>query len=168
MTFKRKPDLFDAADARARSSDPETSHEAAAHMDATGTTSRLENEVYSFMKMHHGRWTTPEIAGALNRHAWSISPRMVPLEEKKLIRRDGKKRVINSTGRPRELQAWVVNTGEPEDTSQPEDGGHTGLPIAAVKAQWEREANERAQMNVQRAIDIDNATHGEPEDGEGA
>lgn len=109
MTFKRKPDLFDAADARARSGDPETSHEAAAHMDATGTTSRLENEVYSYMKRHGGRWTTPEIAKALNHHAWSISPRMVPLEVKGFIRRDGKKLTINSTGRPRELQAWVVN-----------------------------------------------------------
>ncbi len=110
MTFgrKRRPDLFDAAEARARSGDPETSREAAAHMDATGTTSRLENEVYSFMKAHGGRWTTPEIAKALNHHAWSISPRMVPLEEKGLIRRDDKKLVINSTGRPRMLQAWVV------------------------------------------------------------
>jgi len=37
----------------------------------------------------------------------------------------------------------------------------TELAPAAVKAQWEREAQERAQADVQAAIDTDNATHGE-------
>jgi type IV secretory pathway VirJ component len=43
-------------------------------------------------------------------------------------------------------------------TAQDEESvSSTGLPVAAVKAQWEREAKER----VQAAIDRDNVKHGE-------
>jgi hypothetical protein len=93
--------------AEARRNDPPTSHEAAGHMESTGQEGRLEAEVVAYLK-RGGRWTVPEIARAIDRHFWSISPRMAPLERKKLVVRAGRKPTVNSSGRVREMQAWQV------------------------------------------------------------
>ena len=62
---------------------------------------------------------------------------------------------INAPAWPR-LVRWIEQASSAlEFLDSQATGG--GLPVAAVKAQWEREAKER----VQAAIDTDNATHGE-------
>ena len=83
-------DLFDSfgdAEAHARTTDPGTSHEAAARVDANA----LEGMVVGSLK-ELGPGTTTEIASRLDRHSWSISPRMAPLERKGLVERTGEKK----------------------------------------------------------------------------
>ena len=70
-------------DALARRTDPATSHIAALTVDAT----RLEGLVVSILSKYPGGLTVKEIASLLDIHAWSISPRMKPLEKKELVRR---------------------------------------------------------------------------------
>ena len=89
-------------DAFARSSDPKPSHEAAERMAVT----RLEAEVCEALKAHGGLMTCLCVSRAMNKPAWSISPRFKPLERKGLIERVGTMVVLNSNGRPRKLTAW--------------------------------------------------------------
>jgi hypothetical protein len=111
----RFDDLFDYAEAHARTEDPGTAQEAAAHMITTGQASKLEAEVLAVIKPG-GRWTALEIAEVLGRHPWSISPRLAPLKRKGHIIEDGRKPVVNSSGRIRECQAWKARTRqEPKD-----------------------------------------------------
>lgn len=72
-------DLFESA-ALARSSDPSTSHEAAASVDAK----TLEVEV--LLALAHGPQTMHRVASILGRELVSISPRFAPLIRKGLIR----------------------------------------------------------------------------------
>jgi hypothetical protein len=108
----RFDDLFDYAEAHSRHDDPATSHEAAAHMQKTGQASKLEAEVLAVIKPG-GRWTALEVAEVLGRHPWSISPRLAPLKRKGHIIEDGRKPVLNSSGRIRECQAWKAIKTEP-------------------------------------------------------
>ena len=106
----KKPDLFnriDSEDASARNSDPQTSHDAANHMNKTGATSRLERLTVAVLDAEYRRMTVTEIAGDCGKPLWSISPRMAPLERKGLVRRDGTKPCRNSSDNIRELTAWV-------------------------------------------------------------
>lgn len=94
-------------DAKARSTDPQTSHDAADAMLASGKAARLERAVLECLHRENRRMTTPEIAEAIDMHLWSISPRMAPLARKGFIARDGTKPCLNSNGRVRSLTAWV-------------------------------------------------------------
>ena len=72
--------------AYARSSDPSTSHEAAARVD----TNALEKLVVEDL-IANGPATSTQVATRVGRDKWSISPRFKPLELKDLIHRTGKK-----------------------------------------------------------------------------
>lgn len=88
-------------DAFARNTDPLTSHEAAEAVDAT----KLEAAVLAALK-DHGPMTTVETSLKTGIPLWSVSPRMAPLERKKLIVRDGTKISVNSSGRSRNMTVW--------------------------------------------------------------
>ena len=92
----------------ARSTDPETSHEAARKISF----SKMEQTVYDVLAETGERMTSLCITRYLDRHgdnrAWSVSPRLRPLEEKGAIKRDGKMTVENSNGRDAKLTAWIV------------------------------------------------------------
>jgi len=80
-------DLFTYARARARASDPATSHAAAASVDV----GRDESLVIEALT-RHGPMTTAEVAKALNRPRENISARFRPLARKQLIEGTGEKR----------------------------------------------------------------------------
>lgn len=93
----------------ARSSDPETSHEAADKISL----SNMEQVVYDVLAETGERMTSLCITRYLedrrgDNRAWSVSPRLRPLEEKGAIKRDGKMTVENSNGRDAKLTAWIV------------------------------------------------------------
>lgn len=71
---------------RARSSDPETSHEAAAKVD--GRT--LADSVLKDLQ-NHGPATSHEIAERMGLSLVTVSPRMKPLEDSGRVARDGKR-----------------------------------------------------------------------------
>ncbi len=90
-------DLFEEADKRAayaRASDPVTSHLAARSVD----TGRLESLVVAALKTY-GPMTSIEISAVVNIGAWSISPRLKPLEEKGLVERTLERRKNNGKGK---------------------------------------------------------------------
>ena len=97
-------------DAYARPFDPATSHEAAEKMQFTNK----EKIVYDVLVATGVPMTSLCIMRYLKSQyggdafAWSVSPRLKPLERKGLIRRAGRKLVLNSSGNPAELTAWVV------------------------------------------------------------
>ena len=93
----------------ARNTDPDTSHEAADRVDG----GRLQNLIYQLLRTTTASMTTMEIAEALGIHPWSITPRMVQLERKKLVERDGTKIGVNSNGRQRKLTAWKAVQNAP-------------------------------------------------------
>ena len=74
--------------ARARATDPETSHDAAARVDVT----RRESQVMDALVALDGQATSREIAYKAGVDKWSISPRLKPLEEKGYIRRTDQRR----------------------------------------------------------------------------
>lgn len=80
--------------ARARVSDPQTSHEAA--QSITAVLPRLEAIVLGALKQHRGGMTSEEIADHLGMDRVTVSPRLKPLERKELIARTGEKRVGRS------------------------------------------------------------------------
>ena len=95
-------DIDFETDAYARSSDPDTSHSAAERMRM----SRLERDVYQFLLDHYPvAYTSIEIAKAMGKDKWSISPRLKPLMDKGLVERTTKV-ALNSSGKMRELKAW--------------------------------------------------------------
>lgn len=73
------------AEAYARRTDPEQSHAAARRVDAN----KLEGIVVAALLMF-GPLTVKQVASRVGRHEWSISPRMKPLERKKLVYRYAK------------------------------------------------------------------------------
>lgn len=75
-----------ATPARARRTDPETSHEAAATVD----TSELEALVLDTLRRHPNGLTSHRVAEITGESLVTISPRMKPLETKGLVRRAGK------------------------------------------------------------------------------
>lgn len=94
------PPRRNRAGAYARSSDPDTSHEAAHR--TSFEVQRLEALVFRTLK-EHGTWMSVlMIEEATGENRWSISPRMLPLEEAGLIERK-KMPGKNSTGKIRNL-----------------------------------------------------------------
>lgn len=89
----------------ARNTDPQTSHEAAASVDAT----RLEAKVVGAIGAAADGLTITETAEILNISPWSISPRFKPLVRKGLIHDSGEKRV-GATGRKHIV--WKVGPGK--------------------------------------------------------
>jgi len=49
-----------------------------------------------------------EIARAVGRHPWSITPRLRPMQRDGLIETYGKRACINSEGNMREMLVWRV------------------------------------------------------------
>lgn len=79
--------LFRATPARARATDPETSHEAAASVD----TSELEALVLDTLRRHPDGLTTKEMARVTGEDRVTLSPRCRPLARKGLIVEAGKR-----------------------------------------------------------------------------
>ncbi len=99
-------------EAYARTSDPETSHEAAANVDASHLTKEVIRILYQI-----GSSTAREIAEDLDKERDSISPRMPRLVESGLIeissdRRD-KQRVYKLTTKGREVAANYFSVAAP-------------------------------------------------------
>lgn len=96
-------DLFDDA-ARARSSDPETSHEAAEDLKIA----TLMGRVYHCLAINSTPMTQWEVTWALGETKQNISPRFVQLEEKMLIKRVGKRLAKNDQGGMTNQETWTV------------------------------------------------------------
>lgn len=88
----QQPSLFDEDRGLARNTDPETSHEAAAKVDAN----RLEHLVWECL-VKHGPLMTEQICEVLQMPWKTISPRLRPLCNKGLVRAMGT--AYASTGR---------------------------------------------------------------------
>ena len=73
--------------ARARRTDPQTSHDAAASVEET--VSDLELQVLACLILY-GPLTSHAIADYIERSLVSVSPRMAPLEERGLVVRSGR------------------------------------------------------------------------------
>jgi DNA-binding Lrp family transcriptional regulator len=84
---------------RTRNSDPHTSHDAGEQVDV----SHLENIVVGALRGHSAGLTTHEIEDATGLEWGSVTPRMVPLEEKGIIER----------ARVQIADEWVVETRVP-------------------------------------------------------
>jgi DNA-binding MarR family transcriptional regulator len=97
-------DLFEYS-ARARATDPDTSHMAAEAVPV----SKLERMFLDALKRHPAL-TTTEIANHYEMDRDSFSPRAQPLIEKGLIERCGKRLVRNSAGRERLMIAFRLKT----------------------------------------------------------
>ena len=96
---------------RARNTDPGTSHHAAAHVD----TSKLEAEFIAALKHFGHPLTTTEIARYWDRPRDSFSPRAIPLLEKRMIVRAGKRMCLNGKGVPRMMLAYALPPGQQGD-----------------------------------------------------
>ena len=90
--------------AYARSTDPESSHEAAGGIDAT----RLQRLVVQTLNETKVPMTSIDIAKHLGIHLVSISPRMKPLENLGQIVCVGTLPALNSSGRIRNLRHYVT------------------------------------------------------------
>jgi hypothetical protein len=107
----RQPDLF-GTEAYARNTDPQSSHDAARKMSF----SNKERMVYEVLAATGTRMTSLCITRYLqdaakqsgDTFAWSVSPRLAPLERKNAIERVGKMPVLNSSGNIANLTAWRV------------------------------------------------------------
>lgn len=88
----------------ARHTDPDTSHEAAASVNAT----KLEAKVLVSLGAAKDGLTSSESAGVLNIPVWSISPRFKPLASKGLIHDTGMRRK-GPSGRKRIV--WKIGPG---------------------------------------------------------
>lgn len=93
--------------ARARISDPFSSHAAAAEVDV----SQLEAIVCGVLRSRGVWMTVLEIARDANLHPWSVSPRMRPLCRKGMVE-EGKKQGLNTAGRVRWMLAWRIKSRE--------------------------------------------------------
>jgi hypothetical protein len=88
MVDDDKPeDMFDWAEAHARSTDPWTSHAAAKETDACES----ERLVWEMLWETGAAMTTYELSEAIGKAEGSITPRMKPLERKGLVIRCGHK-----------------------------------------------------------------------------
>lgn len=96
---------------RARGTDPGTSHDAAAHVNV----SKLEAEFIAALKRTGHPMTTTEIARFWERPRDSYSPRAIPLLEKRLIIKAGKRICLNGSGRPRMMLAYALPPGQQGD-----------------------------------------------------
>lgn len=96
-------DLF--SEPRARHGDPDTSHDAAEHIDVT----RLRGLIIGVLKQRRNGLAAIEIAREVGIHPWSITPRMKPMEEDRLVIRLPKRVVINSEGNPRMMVIWTLH-----------------------------------------------------------
>ena len=83
-----QPVAREPAGAYARTTDPDTSKQAALRVDVT----KREQQVVDAMQLLGGEGTSTEIAEAAQVDKWSISPRMKPLEAKGHIRRTDERR----------------------------------------------------------------------------
>jgi hypothetical protein len=90
--------------AYARSTDPESSHEAAGGIDAT----KLQRLVIEALNETKIPMTSLAIAKHLNIPVWSISPRMKPMENIGYIACVGSLPALNSSGRIRNLRHYVI------------------------------------------------------------
>jgi len=91
----------------ARSTDPESSHEAAGTIDVT----KLQRLVIQALNETRVPMTSLAIADHLNIPVWSISPRMKPLENLGQIVCVGTLPALNSSGRIRNLRHYVIKDG---------------------------------------------------------
>jgi len=89
---------MDDEHARARGTDPETSHIAAAMVDMP----KVKRMVYSAL-VRHGPMHTDEIAAVLGRRLVSVSPALKPLERDGLVVRYPKHRRCDATGALRDV-----------------------------------------------------------------
>lgn len=106
---KRAPPTRRAA--YARSSDPDTSHEAAHRISYS--VSRLEAEVMRVLK-EHGTWMSViAIAAACDKDKWCISPRMKPLDEEAGLIDRKKMPGLNSVGKIRPLLHARIRPSKP-------------------------------------------------------
>lgn len=87
-------------DAAARNSDPETAHEAAESVYASG----LEKQVLEYLQ-EHGPSTTHEIADGTGLSLVAVSPRMRPLTRKGLVQDSGRRR---ANGGSRKSIVWEM------------------------------------------------------------
>ena len=90
--------------AYARSTDPQSSHDAADGVDAT----YLQRMVLQCLEAHGTPMTSLAIAAAVGIPVWSISPRMKPLEQAKKIVCVGSLPALNSSGKIRNLRHYVL------------------------------------------------------------
>ena len=93
-------------EARARRTDPETSHEAAESLNVA----TLLGRVYHCLKTNGVPMTQWEVTWALNETKQNISPRFRQLEEKMLIKRVGKRKAKNDQGGMTNQETWTVSS----------------------------------------------------------
>jgi DNA-binding MarR family transcriptional regulator len=85
--------MFDLSRPLARTTDPDTSHDAARRIEpVVGGLERRVLEALRGMARPCSGLTVPEIAAATGIDKWSVSPRMKPLEDKGFVARLAKKR----------------------------------------------------------------------------
>lgn len=90
-TFLDGQDLTTPVVARARKSDPETSHQAAAEVEATGAASAHRSIIVAYLKQHPGE-TNAEIAEGSGLDYCQIHKRMAELERMNLVIRGQQKK----------------------------------------------------------------------------
>ena len=90
--------------AYARSTDPQSSHDAAANINVT----YLQQVVIDCLAAHQTPMTSLSIAAAVGIPVWSISPRMRPLENAGKIVCVGSLPALNSSGKIRNLRHYVL------------------------------------------------------------
>ena len=90
--------------AYARSTDPQSSHDAAASIDTT----RLQQLVIDCLLRNQKPMSSIQIAADLGIHLVSISPRMRPLENAGKIICVGSLPALNSSGKIRNLRHYVL------------------------------------------------------------
>lgn len=88
----------------ARSTDPESSHEAAEGLDVT----KLQRLVIKALNETKTPMSSLMIAEHLGISVWSISPRMKPLEDLGQVVCVGTLPALNSSGRIRNLRHYVI------------------------------------------------------------
>ena len=94
-------------EAYARSDDPETSQDAARKISFTNTEQIVLNCFLEFpQRLMTSLCITRLLEARGDNQAWSVSPRLAPLERKGMIERCGKMTVVNSNGNPAALTAW--------------------------------------------------------------
>lgn len=104
--MNREPTLFDNDRPAARSTDPDTSKEAAAALDLPRRQARVLDVLRSRDARIRRGLTASEVAGILGVGRDTISSRFIELETKKLVRRNGTRvpasDYVDSLGRRRQ------------------------------------------------------------------
>lgn len=121
-------------DAHSRGSDPNSSHEAAKRM--RGTT--WERTTHWILLLNWPRWMSSlDIARLLRKHAWTISPRMKPLEMKGYVERKEDVPRENSNGNIQKMTVWraiIKGRTPPPDDDLPPDNKPFVSPRDSVPA----------------------------------